>query len=220
MASILNAAANAARFEVLISGLSGATEATARRIMQQVAAQRLAGVSEATIRGADFSAAVAPLIAEVRTATAQVGSIFYQRGMVARYEEDLDGPVDEQAFMWLAVGLNSCTGCIARHGQIKTYAEWESIGTPGIAPTPCGYNCRCALVPEKTAGFIYGKPGSTPDELTRAAQEPIRERAAELKRLNAEREESGLSPLKQSTLLTKLGRFRNPELATVSAVVQ
>lgn len=41
---------------------------------------------------------------------------------------------------------DSCTDCLARDGQVKTYAEWEAIGLPGSHDLEChGFFCGCEL---------------------------------------------------------------------------
>lgn len=41
---------------------------------------------------------------------------------------------------------DSCTDCLARDGQVKTYAEWEEIGLPGSHDLEChGFFCGCSL---------------------------------------------------------------------------
>jgi len=48
---------------------------------------------------------------------------------------------------WVTFHVNSCPDCIERHGQIKSYAEWEAEGLPRTGMTVCRSHCHCVLVP-------------------------------------------------------------------------
>jgi Phage-related protein len=42
---------------------------------------------------------------------------------------------------------DSCSDCVERDGQVKTYAEWEKVGLPGDTRLAChGDHCGCELV--------------------------------------------------------------------------
>lgn len=57
----------------------------------------------------------------------------------------------EEEYRWVAVLVNTCPDCIERHGVAKTYAEWEEDGLPRTGVTVCKENCKCMLLPAKTA---------------------------------------------------------------------
>lgn len=59
-----------------------------------------------------------------------------------------DENVEEQ-YVWVAVLINTCPDCIARHGINKTYAQWEAEGLPRTGITVCKENCKCVLLPLK-----------------------------------------------------------------------
>lgn len=55
----------------------------------------------------------------------------------------------EQDFKWVAVlDERTCPDCERRHGQSKSWDEWESEGLPRTGATKCGNYCRCILVPQ------------------------------------------------------------------------
>lgn len=59
---------------------------------------------------------------------------------------------DAQLWTWIDVQDDrECEDCQNRHGETKTWAEWEALGLPGVGATRCQYRCRCELVPEEVA---------------------------------------------------------------------
>lgn len=50
--------------------------------------------------------------------------------------------------------------CARRHGLLKPFADWVTMGLPGTGVTHCRGNCRCQLVPES-----YLKSGAPLDSL-------------------------------------------------------
>lgn len=50
-------------------------------------------------------------------------------------------------YRWSAVLINTCPDCIERHGQVKTWEEWEAEGLPRTGHTVCKEFCRCVLLP-------------------------------------------------------------------------
>lgn len=62
--------------------------------------------------------------------------------------------LDESAYVtpkykWAcAVSWEACEKCQERHGQCKTWEEWEKEGLPGSEKV-CSENCRCSLIPEE-----------------------------------------------------------------------
>lgn len=53
-------------------------------------------------------------------------------------------------YRWVAVLVNTCPDCLERHGQVKSWDEWEADGMPRTGITVCKENCRCILLPEDT----------------------------------------------------------------------
>lgn len=53
-----------------------------------------------------------------------------------------------QTMIWVLseIDENNCDRCIARAGQIATYAEWQTLGPPGAAVCEGGDYDRCQLV--------------------------------------------------------------------------
>lgn len=51
-------------------------------------------------------------------------------------------------YQWVAVLINTCDDCLERHGEAKSYADWEEEGLPRTGHTVCGDNCRCILIPD------------------------------------------------------------------------
>jgi hypothetical protein len=52
-------------------------------------------------------------------------------------------------YRWQVESAKPCPDCIARNGQIETYAYWEAVGLPQTGTTICGKNCKCVIVEEK-----------------------------------------------------------------------
>ena len=50
-------------------------------------------------------------------------------------------------YKWVAVLVNTCPDCMDRHGQVKSWDEWESEGMPRTGMTVCKENCKCVLIP-------------------------------------------------------------------------
>lgn len=59
-----------------------------------------------------------------------------------------NGVEDTWLHAWVTVGdAGVCTPCDARHGDEKTYQDWERIGLPGAATCEGQDQCRCSLIP-------------------------------------------------------------------------
>lgn len=59
--------------------------------------------------------------------------------------------IAEEKFRWVAVLINTCPDCLDRHGREQTYDEWEAEGLPRSGVTVCKENCKCMLLPARTA---------------------------------------------------------------------
>lgn len=55
--------------------------------------------------------------------------------------------LEDTKYQWVAVLVNTCPDCMERHGQVKTWTEWEEEGLPRTGQTVCGDNCHCGLIP-------------------------------------------------------------------------
>lgn len=55
----------------------------------------------------------------------------------------------DRPYRWSAVLVRTCPDCLARHGQVKLWAEWEAEGLPRTGATICRENCHCVLVPSE-----------------------------------------------------------------------
>ena len=55
---------------------------------------------------------------------------------------------DSMMFQWVSVGTPKiCVDCTTRIGQVKSWAEWESLGFPSSGFSVCKEFCYCQLVP-------------------------------------------------------------------------
>lgn len=58
--------------------------------------------------------------------------------------------INTPKWRWVAVLVNSCDDCIERHGEVRTWAEWEEQGLPRTGHTICKDECNCQLMPADT----------------------------------------------------------------------
>ena len=58
-----------------------------------------------------------------------------------------------KTYRWVAVLINTCSDCLERHNQAKSWAEWEAEGLPRSGATVCGQNCKCVLIPDEVASL-------------------------------------------------------------------
>lgn len=61
-------------------------------------------------------------------------------------------------YKWLTGGGNTCPDCLPRHGEVRTWEEWTSIGKPRSGFSVCGKNCGCTLVPSTYKGEQIEEP--------------------------------------------------------------
>lgn len=54
-------------------------------------------------------------------------------------------------YTWIAALVNTCEDCLPRHGEIKSYDEWEADGLPRAGWSVCKENCQCVLIPQEIA---------------------------------------------------------------------
>lgn len=57
----------------------------------------------------------------------------------------------DREYRWSAVLVKTCPDCIDRHGQVKSWDEWEAVGLPRTGSTVCRENCHCVLIPKEYA---------------------------------------------------------------------
>ena len=56
---------------------------------------------------------------------------------------------DSVMLRWVSVGTPKiCIDCTERVGEIRTWAEWQSLGFPASGFSVCKEYCYCQLVPE------------------------------------------------------------------------
>ena len=53
----------------------------------------------------------------------------------------------DRAYRWSAILVRTCPDCLDRHGQVKSWEEWEVEGLPRTGATVCRENCHCVLIP-------------------------------------------------------------------------
>jgi hypothetical protein len=53
------------------------------------------------------------------------------------------------SYRWAAVMVNTCPDCLERHGEVKTWEEWEAEGMPRTGHTVCKEHCKCMLIPAR-----------------------------------------------------------------------
>lgn len=85
-----------------------------------------------------------PIFAEFRNAIRATSN-----GVINRLRDGAsysDWGVDTQ-YRWAAVLVNTCPDCLERHGESKTWDEWEAEGLPRTGATVCKENCKCMLIP-------------------------------------------------------------------------
>ena len=55
---------------------------------------------------------------------------------------------DSVAMQWVSVGTPKiCVDCEARIGEVRTWADWESLGLPASGFSVCKEFCYCQLIP-------------------------------------------------------------------------
>ena len=58
--------------------------------------------------------------------------------------------IEDVKYRWVAVLVNTCPDCLARHNKVATWDEWEARGLPRTGATVCRENCKCMLLPAET----------------------------------------------------------------------
>lgn len=53
-----------------------------------------------------------------------------------------------EKWKWVAFFTRTCPDCIERHGQVKTYKQWQNVGVPRAGQTVCRSHCHCVLLPD------------------------------------------------------------------------
>jgi len=140
--------------ERIVLKLSVEGEGWAGRIRQQIRQWAAAGMSEKDI--------IAKLTVDLSPGGATFESIMngfrnvtgeaVDYVSVEQVHEQWKGP---DRWMWITINdENRCSDCADRHGEVKTWAEWEALGLPGMGTTVCGWRCRCALEPQEYAEEI------------------------------------------------------------------
>jgi len=94
-----------------------------------------------------------PLFSELRStfsipfssATSRISST------IANYEAAGGDP--DITMVWIASFKNTCESCVPRHGVVKSYKEWASVGLPGNFGSYCNGYCQCRLFPKSYPGI-------------------------------------------------------------------
>ena len=118
------------------------------RIRQQAEVLRRAGVSEQSIVGflSQDLGSNGRIFGEFRSSIKRgiVGGIM----QASRRELYLGGDVK---YKWIvAQGVENCSDCLGRAGEIDTWDSWMSRGMPGTGWSVWRASCYCQIVPEKT----------------------------------------------------------------------
>jgi hypothetical protein len=201
--------------QLLLSQLRQTAEAVTAQILEGVAFSRANDVGDAAIQQqlldqwATGQGGVEKIVQKARSLlNGSVNRIYVaqQRAII----RDKDPDKEQGLYMWEATGSKTCPTCIDRHGEIRSWAEWESRGLPGAGTTICTFHCRCQLIRLKAALRKYG--AKTPTKLTKKAREPIMDRLDEIKRLEKLRG----AKFAESTRINKLQNFRATESALSS----
>ncbi len=191
---------------LLTENIAGEAEGFGRKLARQIGNLRGAGVGQAQIRVSLLTeleqggGSLASLLGTLRNETELVQQRFYNDGIQAEVLGNQDP--SQAKFMWNAIGKDTCPSCTARHGQVKTWAEWDAIGRPGFGTTVCTFHCRCTLIAVAQAQRLYRAKSES--DLTRKARSPIRQRHKEVQQ---EARKRGV-PFALSTFNSKLGQFR------------
>jgi|19_taG_2_1085344.scaffolds.fasta_scaffold00640_4 hypothetical protein len=99
------------------------------------------------------------------TPQAEEASQEYRQEQRDSFEEVLQrkesGPPEGRLYFWYTHPFEAgCQICASRHGQLRTLAQWRSLGFPGRSNSSCikSPNCNCFL--------IRVQPGGTPNVAT------------------------------------------------------
>jgi hypothetical protein len=76
-------------------------------------------------------------------------------------------------YRWSAVLINTCPDCLDRHGEVKTWEEWEEEGMPRTGATVCKEHCKCILIPADSSELAPIKRNRKPSPIAVAAAEGI-----------------------------------------------
>ena len=130
-------------------GISFGIDIFLTRLEREIAVLRNAGIAETTIvdiLGNDF-ANNGRIFGEFRnTVKRGVVSSVMQASRVGA--DRVYG--DSMMFRWVSVGTPKiCGDCTARIGEVRSWAEWESLGFPASGFSVCKEFCYCQLVPEE-----------------------------------------------------------------------
>lgn len=93
-----------------------------------------------------------PLFSELRSTFSSPFSASTSRisSTIANYEAAGGDPALKM--VWIASFKNTCSSCVPRHGVVKTYGEWATIGLPGNFGSYCNGYCQCRLFPKEYPG--------------------------------------------------------------------
>lgn len=133
--------------EFILLKLATEGEGWAGRVQQQIKAWAASGMSEANI----LDKLASDLAPGGVTFEAMMKAFQNAAGEVVDYltiEQVHDEWTGPDQWIWISnTDENRCDDCAERHGEVKTWNEWQQWGLPGMGTTVCGWRCRCALEP-------------------------------------------------------------------------
>lgn len=126
---------------------------TSISIEEYINTRLLQGASETTIEAdlLDDLENGGRIFSEFRSAIRATSNGVIHRSRDNAMFSDEGKTIAEEEFRWCAVLINTCPDCLDRHGRVNTYAGWEEEGLPRSGVTVCKENCKCMLLPAKTA---------------------------------------------------------------------
>lgn len=83
----------------------------------------------------------------------------------------IDQNTDALKWKWITTSYDPCDDCKPRHGQVKTYAEWEKLGLPRSGFSVCGDYCKCVLAPTTQVGASLDEGPVKIDTLAKARED-------------------------------------------------
>lgn len=171
------------------------------------------GVGETAIRErmlADFAAGGAGygnVSAKLNTALDSIQRNAFAKAITAQTQRLAAENIDGAAFVWHAMGVNTCIDCGDRHGEIKTYAAWQDVGLPQTGTTRCNYRCKCQLIREDRAVKMFDAKNP------RALQAEMRAQRVEQSKFIQSVERQRGADYAKSTFEQKLGQWKRREFA-------
>ena len=130
--------------------LSASVTRTSTSVKELVQKLRLSGMDDAAIKS------------NLNKDLLEGGRIFgeFRRAVQASTEGTI-GKISTDAYLaefgvdiqytWIAALVNTCEDCLPRHGEVKSFDQWEAEGLPRTGWSVCRENCQCVLIPQEIA---------------------------------------------------------------------